>query len=198
MIKINVTRVGIFVIKNYRISAPNFFNLEIIFALSIFENVVASTVFIFALCCAVPRIFPVSEIQRTADGVEYVTVSLTVSLWGYGSYGSLWIRPSAVINIPPVSSTSKISNTIQNPEGGLFPITVSPYGWLVGVYNGLLNIWFVPVQSVIPKGLYDSYQCFSSPHITIDNETWAGCSDIIFLGGKFPIGLVSSFVILLM
>ena len=48
VIWIDVNRVGIFVIPNYRIFAPNFFNFKIIFALSILENGVAPKVFNFS------------------------------------------------------------------------------------------------------------------------------------------------------
>ena len=61
MIWIDVNRVRIFVIPNYRIFAPNFFNLKIIFTLSIFENVVVSKVFTFILFCSMLRSAPVGK-----------------------------------------------------------------------------------------------------------------------------------------
>ena len=54
MIQINVNQVGICMIPIYRMFAPNIFNFKIVFALSIFENVVASKVFILTFFCAIP------------------------------------------------------------------------------------------------------------------------------------------------
>ena len=60
VIRINVNRFGIFVIPNYRFFSPNFFSLKIIFAISIFKDVVASKFFTF--CFATPQQVPVGEI----------------------------------------------------------------------------------------------------------------------------------------
>ena len=113
-----MNRVGICVIPNNRIFASNYFNFKFIFALIIFEDDVASKVFSFVFCCAVPRRAPVGDIRFTADGVEDVAVACTVSLWDYGSGGSLWVHPSEVIHFPPGSSASNISTTVQTPDGG--------------------------------------------------------------------------------
>ena len=59
VIRINVNWFKIFVIPNYRIFAPKFFNFVIIFALSIFENFVASKVFAFRFHSVMPRRSPV-------------------------------------------------------------------------------------------------------------------------------------------
>ena len=113
VIWINMNRVVTFVIPNYRIFAPNFFNFKMIFMLRIFENTVASKVFTLNFLCTMPRSAPVGNIRRPDNGVKDVSVSCTVSLWGYGYNGSLWFHSSVVINILPRSSTSNISTTIQ-------------------------------------------------------------------------------------
>ena len=92
-----------------------------------------------------------------------VTVACTVSIWYYGSDGSLWVHPSVVINFLPRPSASNSSTTIQNPEGGVVPITVSPSGCLVGVGDIWLNSWAVPIRSVSPEGVRDFYEQFSDP-----------------------------------
>ena len=84
--------------------------------------------------------------------------SSTVSIWDYGSDGYLRVHPSAVIDVPSGSSTLKISTTLKNPEWGVVPITVSPSGQLVGVYNGWLNSQVVPTCYVSPEGVQNSYQ----------------------------------------
>ena len=136
-------------IQNYRIFAPNFFNFKIISVLSIFKNIFDSKVFNFTFFCTMPYIYPVGDIRRPADGVEDVAAASTVILWDCGHYGSLWIHPSAVINILPGSGN--ISTTIQNPKGKSVPITVSRSGCLVGVDNGWLNVRFLPIICVSPE-----------------------------------------------
>ena len=116
MIRFDVNQVGMFVIPNYRIFAPNFFNFKIIFAFSIFKNIVVSKVFNFNFCCAMPQRDTVSKIQLRAEEVEDSTAARIVSLWYYGSDGSLWVHSSAVINIMNGSSASNIDTTIQNIE----------------------------------------------------------------------------------
>ena len=127
-----------FFIPNYRIFALKFFNLKIIFALSIFENGIASKVFTFTFLCAMPWENPVRNIWRSAYGVEYVAVYCTVRLWDRGHNGSLWVHPSTVINI--FTESGNISTTTQIPDRVLVPITVSRSCLLVVVYNGWLNI----------------------------------------------------------
>ena len=104
VIWIDVNRVGIFVISNYRIFTPKMFNIKTIFALRIFENVVDSKVLAFTFCCAMPWKSPLGEIRLPADVVKDVEDPHTVSIWDFGSNGSLWFHPSAVINILPGSS----------------------------------------------------------------------------------------------
>ena len=94
VIRINVNWFGIFVIPNYIIFAPNFFIFKIIFVIRIFEIFVASKVFTFIFCCAVPRLAPVGEIQRPYEKLKYVE-SLPpgpVNLWLWGSNGSWWVH----------------------------------------------------------------------------------------------------------
>ena len=89
---INFNWVGIFLISNYRIFAPKFFNLKIISALIIFENIVAYKVFTSNFLWSIPRRDPVGEIQHPSGGVEDVEVDCTVSIWDYSHDGSLWIQ----------------------------------------------------------------------------------------------------------
>ena len=69
MIWINVNQFVIFVIPNYRISAPNFSNIKIIFALSIFKCFATSKVLTFTLMflCDMPCRVPVGNIQQPYD-----------------------------------------------------------------------------------------------------------------------------------
>ena len=115
VILINMNWSRISVIPNFIIFAPNFFNFEIIFVLRILENFVASKVFSFTFRCAMPRQLPVGYIRRPADQFEDVTVARSVRLYYCGHDGSLWVHPSAVINILPGSGN--ISTIIQIPEG---------------------------------------------------------------------------------
>ena len=136
MIRIDLNQVGIVVIPNYRIFAPNFFYFKIIFALSIFENVVASKVFTFTFFYAMPRQSHVGKIRSPGDKIKYVTVALTVRIWERSCDSSLWFHPSWVINIPSGSATLNISTTIQTPEGGVVLIKFSRSICLVGVDDG--------------------------------------------------------------
>ena len=86
-------------------------NFNIIFVLSIFENVFASKTFIFTCCFAMSQWEPIRNIRLPSDKVEYVSVAYTVRLWDCGNDGYLWVHTSAVINIPPRSGNS--STTIQ-------------------------------------------------------------------------------------
>ena len=70
-----------------------------------------------------PHQASVGNIGHHYDGVKYVVVACTVRIWDCGQNWSLWIYPSASINIPP--GYGNISNTIQTPEGEVVIITVS-------------------------------------------------------------------------
>ena len=102
---------------------PNFFKFEIIFALSIFEIFVASKVFAFTVHCSMPRQALVRKILSPHDQVEDVAVVCSARFWDCGHNGSLWINPSAVINV--LSVPGNINTTIQTPDGEVVPITVS-------------------------------------------------------------------------
>ena len=65
----------------------------------------------------------VGEIQQPPEGGSPSTVNLPSD----GSNGSLWVHPSAFIDVYPKSHDSDISTTLQTPEGRV-PITVSPIG----------------------------------------------------------------------
>ena len=196
VIWIDVNQVGIFVIPNYTIFAPNFFNFKIIFALSIFEIVVASKVFAFNSCCTIPQWDPVCEIQRPDYGVKDNTVDSTVRLWDCGYDGYLWVHPSAVINITTKLSALNISSNIQTTKEEVLPITVSPYGCLFGVDNCWLNIQVVPIRFLITEGVRNSYWYFFRTFYL--NRQWylrrSFCDHIH--RGNFPSGVVSSFGIL--
>ena len=125
VIWINVNRFGIFVILNYRIFAPNFFNFNIIFAFSIFGNFVASRIFTFTFFYAMPQQAPVGKILNTSDQVEDVAHPLPgpVNMWEWPSNGSWWVYSNLVICVPP-KIKSRFITTFPTPEGEV-PITFS-------------------------------------------------------------------------
>ena len=94
-----------------------FFNFKTFIAPSVFENIVSKMVLTspWIITCHVP----VGEIQQPPE-----REACTVDIWDYDYDGSLWIHPSAVINIPNGSPASSISTTLQTPKEWLFPITV--------------------------------------------------------------------------
>ena len=104
-----------------------------------------------------PRRAAIGKIRRPSGGAKDVSVACTVSLWYYVSGGSLLVHPSAVINIPFVSSASNSSTNIQTPKGGVVPITVLPSVIWVGVDSGWLNIRVVTIHSVGTEGEQNSY-----------------------------------------
>ena len=154
----NVNWVKIFVIPNYRFFAPNFFNFKIIFALSIFENVFADRVLTSTWIMLLPII--VGEIQHLLEW----EAPQNVIIRNYISDGSLWVHPSAVINILPILSTSNISTTLQTPKGEVVLITVYPYGCLVGVDDYWFNSKVVPS----PDYYGDIYQLEWSVMVLVD------------------------------
>ena len=99
--------------------------------------------------------YPVGNTRSPADGVEDVAFARNVRLWDSGHDGSLWVHPSAVINIPPVSGN--ISTAIQTHERGLVPITVSQSGRLVGLDYGWLNSRVRTIICVSPEWVHDTY-----------------------------------------
>ena len=101
-----------------------------------------------------PCRIPVGEILQPPE----LEAPRTISLYDYGSNGSLWVHPSGVINIPTRSSASNIITTLQNPKGEVVPITVSPYVHLVGLEYCWLNSRVVLTHSVTPDGMRDSYR----------------------------------------
>ena len=118
VIWINVNRFRIFVIPNFRTFVPNFFNFKIIFALTIFENFVASKVFTFNFRCTMPWQSPVGKAQNPDYQVEDVEAPITGpgNIWAWDYYGSWWVHPNFVIRVPP-----KIKNhfftTFPTPKG---------------------------------------------------------------------------------
>ena len=101
---------------NYRVFGHHFINFKIIFALRFFKNVVAPKVFNFTFCYAVPCQASVDDIRHFDDRVKCVAVACIVSLWDYGSDGSLWVHLNAIINIQSRPFDSDIIITIYIPE----------------------------------------------------------------------------------
>ena len=135
MIWIDVNRVGIILIPNYRIFVRSFFNFKIIFALRIFENNFASSrVFTLNFFWGVPRKSPVGDAQRSTEGVEDSAVAPlpgpgtlpgTVNLWVLASDDSRWIHSNIVICVTPEINTHFVT-TLTTPKGEA-PITVYLY-----------------------------------------------------------------------
>ena len=128
------------------------FQLQNYFVLRILKCFVAYKVLIFTFCCAMPRRTPVGDIRRPSDGFKDIVVSRNGSIWEYGSDWSLWVHPSAVINIPPGFYALNISNNLQPTEGEVFPITVYLSLCLVGVDDIWLNSRVVMTRSVSLEG----------------------------------------------
>ena len=142
MIWINVNRVRIFVIPNYRMFAPKVFNFENIFALSIFDFF-ASKVFIFTFNCAMPRRVPICDILKPSDWVIYVTVDHygLGNLWAWASDGSQWVHSNFFIRVLPGINTHFVTNIFT--QEGVLPITVPLYIYvsdrLVSMHDELVS-----------------------------------------------------------
>ena len=187
VIWINVNRVGIFVIPNYIIFAPNIFNFNIIFALSILEFLVTSKVFTFI--CAMPWRSPVGNIRLPSGGAKDVTVACNVRLWDRGHDGSLWVHPSAVINIP--LGSGNISTIIQNSDGGYYwSLCPGPVAWLKWTTVGWI-VGSVQFSVWVLNGFAIPTKNFTDPPISVGNKTWVAVHVIIFLVIIFPSGVVN-------
>ena len=116
-----------------------------------------------------PQQTPVGKIRRPSDRVKDVSVARTVRLLDCRTDGSLWVHPSAVINILPVSGN--ISTTIQNTDVGVVAMTVSRSVCLVVVDGGWLNLGVRPIRYVSPEWVRYTYQEFIHPPISVVNET---------------------------
>ena len=89
-----------------------------------------------------------------------------LELWDSGYYGSLWVHPITVINIPP--GYGNISNNFQNTEVEVVPITVSQSGHLVGVIYRLLNSGDQSDFSVsVMNGSTTPIEFFTDPTISV-------------------------------
>ena len=123
---ISMSQVGIFVITNHRICAPNFSNLKIIFMLSIFESFAASKVFTFTFRFPMQYWSAAGNIRIPADGFKYVPVDLT----GTGNMCacaydvSQWVHSNLVIRVPPEINTHFVT-TFPTTKGEV-PITMYP------------------------------------------------------------------------
>ena len=146
--------------KKYRIFSAKIFNFKIIFTLRISFFLFPQGL-TFTFLCAIPLQYPVGNIQRSADRVEYFTVAFNVRLWDHDHNGSLWIHPTAVINILPWSGN--ISITIQNMERELVLITFSWYNFLVGVDGSWLNSGVCPICCTSLKWVRNTYHEFYRP-----------------------------------
>ena len=124
VIRINVNWFGIIVIPNVIFFSPNFYNFQIMFALRIFGNVVASKVLTFTFRCAIQK-YPVGKIWLPAEWVEYVSSTLTSpgNLWVWDYDGSRWVHYNFVIRVPPKINTHFVT-TFTTAEGEVL-ITVS-------------------------------------------------------------------------
>ena len=91
----------------------------------------------------------VGDTRHTYDSVKDVAVACTVRLWDHGHNGSLWVYPSAVINI--LLGPGNISTTIQTPKGEVVIINVYLYGCLVVVEDVWLNIGVRLILCVSPE-----------------------------------------------
>ena len=107
----------------YRILAPKFFNVQIIFALRIFFNCVVSK---FSTRFPVSFFHFVVPRKDPAYRVEYVAVDRPGpgNLWAWDSNVSRWVHCNFVIHVPSKINSNFIT-TFPNPEGEV-PITVSP------------------------------------------------------------------------
>ena len=143
-------------IPNYWIFAPNFFNFEIIFALSVFETLFLIKVFNFSFHCSISLKYPVGKIWRSYDQGRDVAVVHSVRLEDPNHHGSLWVHTSEVVNILPRSGN--INTTIQNHDGGEILITVSWSSFLFEVDDGWLNIGVRPICCVISEWVRNTYR----------------------------------------
>ena len=96
-----------------------------------------------------PHRSSIGKIQRLSDLVKDVAVVNSVRLWDLGHDGSLWVHPSAVINIMPRSGN--INTTIQTTDGEVVPVTVSWPGRVLEVGYVWLNSGVLPIISVRPE-----------------------------------------------
>ena len=117
------------------------FNFKIIFALSIFEKIVAIKIFTFTFHFSMPWQSPIGDIRRPYCGVKYVEATLPdpSNLWTWASDGSRWVHSNFFIHISPKINTHFIT-TFLTPKGKV-PITVSLYinfsAWLISMHSDL-------------------------------------------------------------
>ena len=148
-----------FVIPNYRIFAPNFFNFKIILVLSISKEFVASKVSLtrFSAPChdaPLPENFDVllekrlnlpmllgGVLSNSAIPLNSSTTLHTGNLWRYAPDGSRWVQKNCVIRVPPKIYTHFII-IFPTPEEGV-PITMSPsingIAFLFSIHNELVS-----------------------------------------------------------
>ena len=144
--------------------APKFFNIEIIFALSIliivlslrFSNRFPVSIF---FRCAMPRQDPADDIQRLADQVEDVAVIFSVRLWGRGHNGSLWFNFSEFINI--LTGSGNINTNNLTPDVEVAPVIMYRSGRLLEMGNGWLTSGVCTIHCVIPD-TFTKWSCRSS------------------------------------
>ena len=107
------------------------------------------------------HLYHVGKIRRPVGRVGDVTFVFSDRLWDSGHNGSLWVHPSVVINILPISGN--INTTIQTYEGEVVTITVYLSGILLEVEDGWFNSMVRVICCVIPEWVHNTYQVFYVP-----------------------------------
>ena len=105
-----------------------------LFLRSAFSIFFASKVFNFTFHCDMPLRSALGNIWRHVDWVGNIAVVCSIRIWDRSHVGSLWVHPSAVINIPPGSGN--INTNIQTPYGEVVLITVYRSGSLFEMEYG--------------------------------------------------------------
>ena len=125
------------------------FQLKNYFHAQHFQRFFALKVFTFTFHCTIPQKSPICDIRSSDERIKYFKVACTVRIWDRGHDGSLWVHPSAVINIP--LGSGNISTTIQTPKGEVVPVTVYRYSCLVWVDDDWLNCGVCQIFCVNPE-----------------------------------------------
>ena len=157
---IKVNWVGIFVIPNNNFFAPNFFSFKNIFALIIFELFLPLR-FSLSLFIWHATLSSCRKIQHPDSQVKDVAIVFSIRLCDHGNDWSLWVHPSAVMNIP--TRSGNMNTTIKAPEGEAAPIIVSWSSCLLEVGGGCLNSGVRPIFYVSPEWVCNNHQVFYSP-----------------------------------
>ena len=152
VIWINVNRVGIFLIPNYRNFVLNFFNFEIIFALIIFEKYVATKVFTFFFFCAMPRRSPAGKFWNPDYWVEDVEATLTGTgnMWAWYFCVSWWVCSKFFIRVSLEINTHFVT-TFPTPKGELLitvSLSINVSASLVRMHNNIFSQLFTTYNNI--------------------------------------------------